>query len=101
MSMKKRLAPANQFIQQNLRNQRHACFDRRSEKQAWAIGAAPLDQSHCFLLEFERVSRSCRFRHFRSPCVNLNTQQGIRFSRARSHILTADGKLGSYLSHVM
>jgi hypothetical protein len=36
------------------------------------------------LLEFERVSRSCRLRHFRSPCVNLNTQQGIRFSGARS-----------------
>ncbi len=44
---------------------------------------ATLDQPHRFLLEFERVLRSCRLRHFRSPCVNLNTQQEIRFSGAR------------------
>ena len=38
------------------------------------------DQSHHFLLEFDRAPRSCRFLHFRSPCLNLNTQQRIRCS---------------------
>jgi hypothetical protein len=44
-----------------------------------------LEQPHGFELEFERVSRYRRFRHFRIPCVNLNTQQGIRLSGARSN----------------
>jgi hypothetical protein len=43
-----------------------------------------LDQSHLFLFEFGRVSRSCSFRHLRFPCVNLNTPQGIRFSEISS-----------------
>ena len=43
------------------------------------------DQPHLLLLELERVTRPLhRLRHFRSPCFDLTTQQGIRSSWARS-----------------
>jgi hypothetical protein len=59
-----------------------ACLTLRSTSTATDIEATTLsnalttlDQSHRFLLEFKRVSRSCRHRHLRSPCVNLNIRR--------------------------
>ena len=51
---------------------------------------AALHQPHFLLFEFERVPRSRRFCHFRSPCLNLNTQLNIRFSGAKSYIVVYD-----------
>ena len=63
-----------------------------NSQRAWrnCDALVTLHQPHCFLLEFERVSRPCCLRHFRSTCVNLSTQQGLRFSRARSQCVRVE-----------